>query len=176
MHFARAFVVLMRGMRLKDQAHQQPVAALPNSMAVSGTVTSNIGTGSLAAGTNLIGDVSLQVRTASAGGALIHHIVAAASTNAANVKNAAGRLYGWSLSNTTAAWVYVKLHNNNAAPTAGAGVVATIGIPPNGHVTQTIPHGIGFTTGIARSIVTGAADADATAVAANAVVGDLFFA
>ncbi|MBT9158923.1 MAG: hypothetical protein DDT26_00172 [Dehalococcoidia bacterium] len=143
---------------------------------VSGTVTANIGTGSLAAGVNLIGDVSMQVRNSSAGGASIHHIVAAASTNAASVKIAAGRLYGWSLANTTAAWVYVKLHNTNAAPTAGAGVVMTIGIPPNDYVTVTIPHGIGFTTGIGRTIVTGAADADATAVAANAVVGDLFFA
>ncbi len=52
----------------------------------------------------------------------------------------------------------------------------TIGIPPNDYVTVTIPHGIGFTTGIGRTIVTGAADADATAVAANAVVGHLFFA
>ena len=153
-----------------------PAAQVSGTQPVSGTVTANIGTGSLAAGTNLIGDVSMQVRTSSAGGTLIHHIVAAASTNAANVKNAAGRLYGWSLANTTAAFVYVKLHNTNAAPTAGAGVVMTIGIPPNDYVTVTIPHGIGFTTGIGRTIVTGAADADATAVAANAVVGDLFFA
>lgn len=153
-----------------------PGAQVSGTQPVSGTVTANIGTGSLAAGVNLIGDVSMQVRNSSAGGASIHHIVAAASTNAANVKIAAGRLYGWSLSNTTAAWVYVKLHNTNAAPAAGAGVVMTIGIPPNDYVTVTIPHGIGFTTGIGRTIVTGAADADATAVAANAVVGDLFFA
>ena len=153
-----------------------PAAQVSGTQPVSGTVTANIGTGSLAAGVNLIGDVSMQVRNSSAGGASIHHIVAAASTNAATVKNAAGRLYGWSLANTTAAWVYVKLHNTNAAPTAGAGVVMTIGIPPNDYVTVTIPHGIGFTIGIGRTIVTGAADADATAVAANAVVGDIFFA
>lgn len=52
----------------------------------------------------------------------------------------------------------------------------TIGVPPNDSSVVTIPHGVGFTTGIGRTIVTGAADADATATAANAVVGDLFFA
>lgn len=36
--------------------------------------------------------------------------------------------------------------------------------------------GIGFATGIGRSIVTGSADADATATTAGAVVGDLFYA
>jgi hypothetical protein len=142
---------------------------------VSGTqpVSGNLG---LNAGTNLIGDVSMQVRTSSAGGTLIHHMVAAATTNAANVKNAAGRLYGWSLANTTATWQYVKLHNVNTAPTAGAAVAMTIGIPPNGRSDEVIPMGVGFTTGIGRTIVTGAADADATATTLNAVVGDLFFA
>jgi hypothetical protein len=38
------------------------------------------------------------------------------------------------------------------------------------------PLGIAFTTAISRSIVTGSADADATAVTAGDVVGDIFFA
>lgn len=153
-----------------------PGAQVSGTQPVSGTVTANIGTGSLAAGTNAIGDVGLQVRANATGAATIHHIVATASTNASVVKASAGRVLGYCLSNTTAAWVYVKFHNQTTAPTAGSGVVMTVGIPPNGKAECAIPQGIGFGTGIGRTIVTGAADADATAVAANAVVGDVFFA
>ena len=145
------------------------------NLQIGGTVTANIGTGALAAGTNAIGDVGIQARANATGAASIHHIVAAATTNVAQIKATAGRVLGWSLSNTTASWRYVKLHNV-ASATAGAAVAMTIGIPPNGTVTHAVPAGIGFATAISRSIVTGAADTDATATAANDVVGDIFFA
>jgi hypothetical protein len=153
----------------------QPTAA---SLAVtaSGTVTANIGTGALAAGANAIGDVGIQVRANATGAASIHHFVAAATTNALNIKASAGRVLGWAFGNTTAVWQYVKLHNTAGAPTAGAGVVQTIAIPPGGVNVQNIPAGIGFATGIARTCVTGSADADATATTLGAVVGDIFFA
>lgn len=142
---------------------------------VSGTVTANIGTGSLAAGTNAIGDVGLQVRANATGAASIHHIVSAATTNVAQIKATAGRVLGWSLVNNTATWRYVKLHNV-ATATAGAAVAMTIGVPPNGKAQMNVPQGIGFATAISRSIVTGAADTDATATGAAEVVGDIFFA
>jgi hypothetical protein len=161
-------------------SHAMPVQVMGGALGtqpVSGTVTANIGTGSVAAGTNLIADVGLQVRANATGAASTSHIVSAASTNTANVKASAGRLLGWSFVNTTASYQYVKLHNNAGTPTAGAAVVQTIAIPPNGvnNCPPTLP-GIAFTTGIARSIVTGSADADATATTVGAVVGDLFFA
>lgn len=130
----------------------------------------------LAAGTAAIGDVGIQARANATGAAMIRHVVAAASTNATVTKATAGRLLGWSLANTTAAWVYLKLHNIATAPTAGAGVVMTIGIPPNNKSEVDLICGAGFSTGIGYTIVTGAADTDATAVTANAVVGDLFYA
>jgi hypothetical protein len=133
-------------------------------------------TANIAAGTNLVGDVGVQVRANAAGAASRSHTIAAASTNALNVKAAAGRVYGWHFANLTASWRYVKLHDSAATPTAGAGVYMTIPIPPNGQVSQSFPMGIAFATGIGRTIVTGAADADATAVAANDVVGELIFA
>jgi hypothetical protein len=52
----------------------------------------------------------------------------------------------------------------------------TIGIPPNGKAECHIAQGIAFGTAISRSIVTGPADADATATTLNAVVGDIFYA
>ena len=155
-------------------AHPLPA---PTTQPVSGTVTANIGTGALGAGTNAIGDVGLQVRANATGASSTSHLVSAASTNTGNVKASAGRLLGWSAVNTTASFQYVKLHNTAGTPTAGAGVVQTIAIPPNdvNNCPPTLP-GIAFTTGIGRSIVTGSADTDATATTAGAVVLDLFFA
>lgn len=150
----------------------QPVA---QPVVASGTVTANIGTGALAAGANAIGDVGLQVRANATGAASIHHMVSAATTNVAQIKATAGRVLGYCLSNTTASWRYVKLHNV-ASATAGAAVAMTIGIPPNGKAQCNLAQGIGFATAISRSIVTGSADADATAVGVGDVVGDIFFA
>ena len=156
---------------------QSPYIPMVATQPVSGTVTANIGTGSLAAGTNAIGDVGLQYRANATGAASTNHVVSAATTNATNIKNAAGRVVGWSFVNTTASFQYVKLHNSATAPTAGAGVFQTIAIPPNGVNNMPVGGGgIAFSAGIGRTIVTGSADADATATTAGAVVGDLFFA
>lgn len=156
--------VYVQGFRAQGAVN--PIPVLPQ----------NTTTPALVASTSLIGDVGFQNRANATGAASIHHFVAAATTNAANIKAAAGRVVGWHLVNTTASWRYVKLHNTAGAPTAGAGVVATIGIPPNGVASSSHPAGIGFATGIARTCVTGAADADATATAVGDVVGDIFFA
>jgi hypothetical protein len=127
------------------------------------------------AGTALMGDVGLQVRANATGAASVHHIVSAATTNVAQIKATAGRVMGYCLSNTTASWRYVKLHNV-ASATAGAAVAMTIGLPPNGKAECHIGQGLGFATAISRSIVTGSADTDATAVAVGDVVGDIFWA
>lgn len=162
---------------IKVTGSQTDTSPIVTTQPVSGTVTANIGTGALAAGTNAIGDVGIQYRANATGAATIHHFVAAATTNTANIKASAGRVVGWNLANTTAAWRYLKLHNTAGTPTAGAAVVMTIGIPPGGSNSMPVGGGgIGFATGIGRSCVTGAADADATATAANDVVGDIFFA
>lgn len=129
----------------------------------------------LNAGTNLAADVGIQYRANATGAASGAHIVSAATTNATIVKASAGRVLGWAIGNTTAAWRYVKLHNQTTLPTAGTGVVRTISIPPGGLAQQNLPGGIAFTTGIGLTIVTGSADADATAVAVGDVVGELFF-
>jgi hypothetical protein len=144
---------------------------------VSGTVTANIGTGSLAAGTNAIGDVGIQYRANATGATSRTHIVSGATTNATQVKSAgAGRCLGWFFANNSASWRYVKLHNQTALPTAGTGVVQTIGIPPNGVASWSSEGGIGFSAGIALTIVAGIADADTTAIGANEVAGDIFWA
>jgi len=150
--------------------------AAPLPVSVSGTVATSFTQPALVAGTAAIGDVGIQYRANATGAASGAHIVAAATTNATIVKGSAGRVLGWSLANTNAAWRYVKLHNQTTTPTAGTGVVRTIGIAPNSVSDFSIEGGIAFTTGIGLTTVTGSADADTTAVGAGDIVGDLFFA
>lgn len=148
-----------------DLASAAPVT-IQGTAAISGT---------LATGTALIGDTATQYRS-TASGASATHLVSAATTNAQLVKSSAGKVLGWHFANTTAAWQYVKLHNLATAPTAGSGVVRTIAVPPNGISQFFSEGGITFATGIGMTVVSGAADTDATAVTAAAVVGELIWA
>lgn len=131
---------------------------------------------SLPSGTSAIGDMGLQYRANATGAASRSHLVSAANTNPTVIKASAGRLLGWTLANTTASFIYLKLHNQSGAPVAGTNVFMTLAIPPNSVIQQNLPGGIAFSTGIGITTVTGAADADNTAVGLQAIVGELFFA
>jgi hypothetical protein len=151
-------------------------AAAPIPVAQQGTATVSFTQPALVAGTAAIGDVGQQYRANATGAASGTHIVSAASTNATVVKAGAGRLLGVVLTNNAASKVYVKFHNQTTTPTAGSGVVRSFGIPAGGTLAFSLEGGIAFSTGIALTTVTGAADSDNTAVAANDIVGDVFFA
>jgi hypothetical protein len=131
-------------------------------------------TNALPAGTNLIGDVGIKPRTS--GGLSTHHAVSAGSTNATNVKASAGQLFGWFIYNNNAAMRKVAFHNTAGTPTAGASVFFTLPIPGNGAANVVHETGIAFSTGIAFTTVTGVADNDSVAVAANDLVINLFYA
>lgn len=164
--------VYLQGFRANGAANPIPVS-------VQGTAAVSLATNTptLAAGTNLAADVGTQYRANATGAGTIAKVLSAASTNATVVKASAGRLIGYHLSNTNAAFRYVKLYNVAAAPTAGAGtIVGIIALPPNSTVSVSHPGGIGFATGISYTMVTGAADTDAIAVGANDIVGHLVFA
>jgi hypothetical protein len=94
-----------------------------------------------------------------------------ATTNAAFLKASAGTIWSITAFNANASPRYVKFYNLTAAPTVGTSVpVLVVAVP--GTSTVMIgggSNGIRFSTGIAIAIVTGAADADATAVAANEI-------
>lgn len=154
-----------------------PVQIMGGSTAVTGTITANIGTGALAAGTNAIGDVGIQYRTSTTGAASFATLVSAATTNATIIKGTPGRLLGYCLTNNATAVRYVKFHNQTTLPTAGTGAIHPVGIPPNGgKVFMHYPGGVAFATGIGITTVTGAAAADNTAVALNDIVGTIHFA
>lgn len=147
----------------------QPVVIASNQSAVPVNATA-------VASTVLGQDVGVQYRANATGAATVKHLVSLATTNLTSVKASAGRVLGWSFGNNTAVWVYLKLHNTVGAPTAGAVVVCTIGIPPNGKSEISIPGGLSFATGIAFSTTNLATDTDTTAVVAGSIVGDLHYA
>lgn len=149
------------------QAANFPVSSQP----VTGSVTATA-----ASSTHLIGDVGIQVRANATGAATVSKITAAAGTNATNVKATAGRVFGWTFYNNTAAIKVVRLYNLATAPTVGTSVPAyNVVIPPSSTVSQTLPVGAAHTTGIAYSITGAIADLDTTAVAANDVIGCIFY-
>ncbi len=61
-------------------------------------------------------------------GCIPYHVVAAGSTNAANIKAAPGQVYGWNIYNNAGYPIYVKLHNTAGTPTPGSGVIQTIAV------------------------------------------------
>jgi hypothetical protein len=142
----------------------------------SGATFSTTISSSLPSGASAIGDVGIQARANATGAASKYHLISAATTNAATIKASAGRVLGWNLANTTASWIYVKLHNITTLPVAGTNVFTTIAIAPNSTNKFSIAQGIAFTTGIGITTVTGSPDNDTNAVTLGAIVGDLFYA
>ena len=131
----------------------------------------------LVASAALIGDVAAGARATTTNALLSYKLISAATTNAAAVKAAAGRVYGWHFANTTASYKFVKIYNLAVAPTVGTSVpVQTLAIPPNGAIQYAGEIGVFHATGIAIAVTNGAADTDATAVAVNDVIGALYYA
>lgn len=114
------------------------------------------------------------------GGATTYKLISGASTNATNVKNAAGKVLMITASNTNAAARWLKLYNKASAPTVGTDTpVHTFIIPGNTAGTGTnipVPSvGLDFATGISFAITTGVADSDTGSVAANDIVVNLAY-
>ncbi|MCA3704262.1 MAG: hypothetical protein INF12_14665 [Methylobacterium sp.] len=164
--------VVLRAMQAAGVASVLVTGA--TTVPVSGTVTANIGTGSIAAGTNLAMDVGVQVR-ATTNGTTVTNILSAASNNLTQLKGTAGKIAGGFLTNTTASVQYLKLFNvPSASVTAGTTNATTqIALQPN----QTVNLAQGDLgiflggTGITIMIVTGSALNDNTATTAGSVVG-----
>ena len=113
---------------------------------------------------------------------LTSYTAAGASTNATNVKNAAGTVYGYSLTNTTTTIYYLRMYNLASAPTCSSatGYVSTIPIPPasaaGGAGGREIQKNIGqaFTTGVGFCVTGGASSTDNTNAATGVFVEILY--
>ena len=152
--------------------------ALPAGTNAIGKLAANTGVDigdvdvlSIAAGTNLIGDVGIQPRTT--GGLTMSKTTSAATTNATSLKASAGQVYAIQCFSVNAAVRYLKLYNKASAPTVGTDVpVKTIAIPGNAAgagVVLAWPHGLAFATGIAFALTTEATDAGTTGVAVSEI-------
>lgn len=136
---------------------------------------SNVVTGTGASGSGIprvtvSNDSQVQDIVASSGGSTPYHNLSAASTNFTNVKAVACQLYGYVLSNTSAAAIFVKFYDKATAPGTGDTPKRTIQVPANGVVLQTIPKGLKFTTGFGWAATGAVSDSDNTAIAANCVI------
>lgn len=112
---------------------------------------------------------------ATSGGLTTYHLASAASTNATSVKASAGQLFGYMISNTSAAYSYLAFHNTSGTPTAGSSIFFKIGIPAGGAANVSWEQGIPFSSGIGITTVTGAADSNSTGVASNDLIINLFY-
>lgn len=91
------------------------------------------------------------------------------------VKAGPGHVYGWHLSNTGAAVVFVKVYNKATAPTGSDTPALTIPVPAGGIAQLAVPQGIAFAAGIALRASTAVADNDTSAPAANQVVANVWY-
>lgn len=147
-----------------SDADSEPVVVGPSAVALN-------------AGSSLIGDVGLQARASATGAATIAKIAAAASTNTTLVKASAGRVLSVEVANVTAATVFLKLYNKASVPVIGTDIpVFVIPVAPNSARSISLAVGYAFSAGIAYAITGGAADADASAVTAGALLGAIAYA
>ena len=137
----------------------------------------------LAAGANIIGDIGQSMRS-TANAATLLRITSAASNNALNVKNSAGRIARITLYNTATSIRWLKLYNLATLPVpASSPVFFSVPIPAG---TATVPGfidldpdalGVYFSTGIGIAIVATNSDTDTAALgAAGEITGLLQYA
>jgi hypothetical protein len=138
---------------------------------VSGTVTANIGTGSLAAGTNAIGDVGIQYRANATGAATITNVACPATPAAQSIKGSAGRLLGFCMTNNNAATRWLKIFNATAVTPGTTSATAELCLPTNQPVNFGLDGGMACGTGITIMITGGQGLTNNTAVTLGDVTG-----
>ena len=107
------------------------------------------------------------------------HINSAATNNARVIKKPGARLFSLTAFNAGGAAAYVKLYNSGAdgaVPVVGTATpVMVLAVPAAGSASIALYEGAEFPGGLSLGIVTGAADSDNTAAAANQVKATLVF-
>lgn len=156
---------------------------------ISGTVTANAGSGTLAvsvasvpshpvtnAGTfavQISGEDTPVATATTTNAATTYFLTSAASTNSTSVKGSAGNLYAIHITNTTTTNYFLRLYNASSAPTCSSATgfiesIPALGASANGGVngrTNGVPQA--FSTGIAFCLTGGGASTDNT----NAATG-----
>jgi len=89
------------------------------------------------------------------------------------VKNSAGQLYNYFISNNAAAARFVKFYDKATAPTDGDTPIWTFQLPPGAAANVAFPNGIAFANGISIRGTTGVADNDTGAPSTNDIIVNL---
>lgn len=165
--------VYLAGVRQFGQASALPVS-FPSAQSV------NISTGSIAAGTNAVGDVGIQYRANATGAATPFSLLSPATPTAVTVKASAGRLVGWVLLNSSAALRSVKFWNiaSGSVTLGTTAAVFEIDLAAGQRSEVNLAAGISFATAISTAVTGGKGLTDNTTagLAANDVSGVLFYA
>lgn len=102
------------------------------------------------------------------------HRVASAGANATTIKSSPGVIRGYQMFNNSSGPLFVKFHDTASTPTAGSGVVYTVGIQA-GEAARDFPTSLWFENGIGMTIVRGIADSDVTPISAFDCVVDVSY-
>lgn len=148
--------------------------AIGKLSANSGVDIGDVDVTSISAGSNLIGDVSLQPRTGN--GCTIFRSLDLDESEE-EVKATAGNVYGYCFHNKAATTMWLKLYNATAANTTVGTTtpVFTMGLPAGASGNVGFPYPVGFATAISAAVTTGIADNDTGAPAANDVSINIFY-
>jgi len=172
--------VVIQDIRPMGIASAIPVEILRSpTIVVSGTVTANLGTGALAAGTNIVGDIGMVYRgTTLVGTSSVTNLNSPAAPTVQSIKATAGKLLAVYVVNSNAAARFLKVFNV-VAPTLGTtAAILDIAIPPNSvaPVYISLEGGIGFATAITVAITGARGTIDNTSITLNDVTGFIAFA
>jgi hypothetical protein len=127
---------------------------------------------SIAVAQGTAGNLLVQAGTGTNNSGTTTDVNSAASTNATNLKSAAGQVFSYVITNNSAAVKVVRLYNKGGTPVVGTDIpVANIIVPSGQTLSWSSDIGMKFTTGIGYSITGAIGYLDATAVA----LGDVTF-
>jgi hypothetical protein len=120
------------------------------------------------------GAALVQVVVGTAGGSTPYSLIGTNSTNATVVKASAGKLISAQISNANGSVRYVKVYDKATTPSESDTPIARWAIPASSANYQPdLGDGIAFANGIAFRTVTGIADSNTTAVAADEIIVNL---
>lgn len=107
-----------------------------------------------------------------------YRLIAAGTTNGANIKASPGVLYGWIIQNVAASVRYVKLYDRATAPTVGTHTpFLTIPLAATSVSVVTLDnYPITFSSGLGIGTTNLVADSDTTAVTAGDLIINLLYA
>lgn len=157
---------------VRPQGTNAPIPVVfPTAQAVSGTVTANIGTGALAAGTNVIGDVGVAYRTTITNAGTGTNLNSPATPAVQTIKGSAGRFIGLYAVNSNATTRFLKVFNS-VTPTLGTtSATLDIPLPQNQPVYLAFEGGMAFSAGITVAITGGRGATNNTAITLDDVTG-----